>query len=300
MKNFAWLSPVFLCGCFLNQSAPGPVKTPTPFKGGIVMETMQISNQGVLGTVNAEFELVAPPAPDKTDPAPAASARHLQTLRGRMQAATAYSASTRAGECETQTRLIREPQSQPLGLDVGTMIFGPADQNFATKMIQTEDLRYGATISPFTPAGQYAFVASGVGKIDAFGEKLSFPEAVASLRLNGRDFGDPTFALDTKEDLVVFWRAPGIENAQNLVLLNLIANDDKYVYSVYCQKAEDQVLDIHGYREWRIDARLFADFPVKGKVQFYMTRGHLIRSKGRVTDINLLGLRTYYAHLDRE
>ncbi len=307
MKSILWFLPVvFLSGCLLNQSDPAPVSKKPFLLGSVSLEHLQVSNSGVLATINAEF---AVKAEDK--PAPTPIAASLASPSGRWNAVRSFfsqaSSSSRAPMCQKRT-IEKNPKVDPKAtapapstpftrVSVGKLAFGAALQSSFLELKADQNYHYTAVLPTVVPAGLYQIAAEGAEFVDSFGEILSVPEEVRSLRLNGMDFGNPTMEFDPSRPLEVFWREPGIANDQNGILAELSMQDANYTYALTCALREEDIPTVKGYKVWNLDSAWFSELPKTGSVEFYFLRAHLRTPTTKRSKVQMQASRTFYVRL---
>lgn len=309
MKRLLWVLPAcLLSSCLLNQKDPATQNMSTkPFLlGSVSLEQLQVSNSGVVASITAEFAIKPE---DKTKPTPVAATETLATSWGRTQAVRVLlnsQSASRAPMCrkrtfekkpKTETKDTAPPANALSRISVGKLAFGPALQTTFQELSIDKNLRYGSAISAAVPAGLYQVEAGGAGPVEPFGEILSVPEEVRSLRLNGMDFGNPTMEFDVARSLELFWREPAVVNDRNGVFAEVVAQDAGHVYAVTCAMREEDVPSVKGYKIWNLDSPWFSDLPRSGKVEFYFMRAHLRVSATKRSEIQLQATRTFYSHL---
>ncbi len=293
-----------VCGCLLTQSDPAPpVKRPF-LEGKVVVEHVTVPNQGEITALNAGFRIR--PADKGTAPKPVGV--HLATEEGRFRAANELLRTDpgRAPECQ-KLKISKKPSAstekpvapaEPGWLDIGKIGFGPALQPNLTFLELTSQKRYQTVFRLGLPPGAYQLLNDGTPDTPPLREVLSMPEEVFSLRLNGKDFGDPFVAFQPAKDLALSWREPAPPpNERNGIMMEIVVEDADYLYGVFCAKYESEIPVTANRKQWSLDEAWFAEFPRTGDGEFTFIRTHLIDSVGENSEIFHQGSRRLFSRL---
>lgn len=304
MKKILYvLVTVSVTGCLLTQNDPAPVEKKPFLEGKVVVEDMIISNQGQLSVLNAGFKI----RPENQSSAPKPVGARLATLEGRFQATSDLLRTDPGRGPECQKAKIAKKPNQPTDkpeapvdegwIGVGKIGFGPALQPNLQILEENSQKRYQAVLRLGIADGAYQLVNDGTPKTPAFREVLSMPEKLSHLRLNGKDFGDPTMEFQPAKDLDLFWREPSIPNDRNGIMMEIMVEDADSIYDVFCAKYESDIPAADFHKKWTLDDAWFAEFPRTGTATFIFVRTHLIDSVAPESEILLQGRRTFYSRL---
>lgn len=304
MKKILYvLVAVSVSGCLLTQSDPAPPEKKPFLEGQVVVEDMIVSNQGQLSVLNAGFKL----RPETQSGAPKPVGARLVTAEGRFKETSDLLRTDPGRGPECQKAKVAKKPSQPTEqpeaptdegwIGVGTIGFGPALQPNLQILEPNSQNRYQAVLRLGIADGAYQLVNDGTPRTPAFREVLSVPEKVSHLRLNGKDFGDPTMEFRPTQDLDLFWREPSIPNDRNGIMMEMMAEDDDYIYDVFCAKYESDIPAADNHKQWTLGDAWFAEFPRNGTATFIFVRTHLIDSVAPESEILLQGRRTFYSRM---
>lgn len=273
-----------LSGCFMTQKQPQSTAPKIPYvEGQVVVEDLQINDQGSLANVSAAFGIRTT---KPTEPVNAVSRRfNLGTA----------AIETRSPKCESGVAPVKKSARGATATDVGRVLFGPANQKSVLELEQSPQHLYSSNLAPDLPAYLYQIVVEGAGNIPGFRAAVSVPEEVYWLRVGGINWGQPNMELRKGDPLFVEWKNPTVAHDSNVILMDLVAKNETEIFSLSCGSLEADLPMASGMTSWKIEASVLDRIPQDAEVTLSFMRAHLVRAKSENLDIAMQGVRSFFA-----
>lgn len=276
-----------LSGCFLDQKEPtsGLKPGPTPYLGIVALE--DVSGYSESAAFYAGFT--------KREETKAISRRALAAAKfdpsrdGEPQCEFAEGA--KSSEPAVPTTSISNPY-----LNVGVIGFGPALQSTLQTVEADANNRYVAKLSPNLPGSAYQVIATGKSPIEKFADFVSLPEDIGFPTANRVRFEDG-LPLIQGNGITLEWDRPAIQNDENSLYVDLLAETDTQWYQLHCKALEVAFGTSSSRLKWDLPQADIAKIPVTGAAALYFMRAHVRGVASSQVEVKFEGLRTQLAQV---
>jgi len=203
----------------------------------------------------------------------------------------------------TQCEVIREPkQSRTLKsedqlLSVGQVAFGTSSSDLVP-LTEGQNHLYSLSLTPNFNPGIYLASIQGTESAPSFAVKLSMPERMGHVSVDGQDVEVSATAFRKSEPLTLSWDAPSgdLDLQINQMELEVVSENDQEIITLVCAAMEKDLLASNTVASWEIPTNYLQTLNATLNGLVLLKRGQWMKaSSPEIGVVSFEGVRIYAA-----